>query len=90
MSTPLTLASGAAELPLIAVGGVFLFLIVSTIVGGVTRIHRTRQREESRREIAAYIAEGSMTPDDAERILEAGMKSWERPKRRPSHPGASA
>lgn len=34
-----------------------------------------RQREQSRREIAAYVAEGSMTPDDAERILNAEPKA---------------
>jgi hypothetical protein len=29
-------------------------------------------RERTRREIAAYIAEGSMTPDQGERLLAAG------------------
>ena len=28
-------------------------------------------RERSRREIAAYIAEGSMTPDQGERLMRA-------------------
>lgn len=33
------------------------------------RLEQTRAREETRRELAAYVAEGSMTPEDAERIL---------------------
>lgn len=33
---------------------------------------RTREREQSRREIAAYVAEGSITPDDAVRLMAAG------------------
>lgn len=35
-------------------------------------------REESRREIAAYVAEGSMSPADAEKLLAADMPVWER------------
>ncbi len=35
-------------------------------------------REESRREVAAYVAEGSMSPEDAEKILAADMPVWER------------
>lgn len=38
--------------------------VVRAIVG--------RARERSRRELAAYVAEGSMTADEAERILHAG------------------
>lgn len=39
------------------------------------KIARTLARERTRREIAAYIAEGSMTPEQGERL----MKSGERP-----------
>lgn len=35
-------------------------------------------REESRREIAAYVAEGSMSPDDAEKLLAADKPLWEK------------
>jgi len=34
--------------------------------------------EESRREIAAYVAEGSMSPEDAEKLLAAGVPARER------------
>ncbi len=32
----------------------------------------TRQREQTRREVAAYIAEGSMTPEQGRDLLAAG------------------
>lgn len=32
----------------------------------------SRERERTRRELAAYVAEGSMTPDDAAKMLSAG------------------
>lgn len=41
---------------------------IKTIAG----VFRTRERERSRREIAAFIAEGSMTPEQGERLLRAG------------------
>lgn len=44
---------------------------ISIIFGCMYAISNRRQREQSRREIAAYVAEGSMTPQDAERILKA-------------------
>ncbi|MCC5824201.1 MAG: hypothetical protein LAT64_12685 [Phycisphaerales bacterium] len=46
--------------------------VVAIVFGTITKSYRHRQTEKSRREIAAYIAEGSMTPQDGERILKAG------------------
>ncbi len=43
--------------------------IVGIVAGTLSSMHRTRARERSRREIAAYIAEGSMTPEQGERLL---------------------
>lgn len=59
------------------------FLIVMAAAGGlvgltavvacsVRSIAESRAREHSRREIAAYIAEGSMTPEQGERLMAAG------------------
>ena len=45
--------------------------IVAILSSALTRIVRTRSREGSRREIAAYIAEGSMTPEQGERLMRA-------------------
>lgn len=57
-------------IPLIIAGSILIGLsikgIVSIISGGA--------RERTKREIAAYIAEGSMTPEQGERILKAGNK----------------
>lgn len=56
---------------------VFLATLIATsilIAAGLktmTLIIVNTARERSRREIAAYIAEGSMTPDQGERLLKA-------------------
>lgn len=63
----------------IAVGGGIALAVIAIVTGSVSSILRTRAKEQSRREIAAYVAEGSMSPADAERILDAGMRRWERP-----------
>lgn len=48
--------------------GWFIYIVMSAIKSA----NRTKQREESRREIAAYIAEGSMSPEQGERLMAAG------------------
>ncbi|RMH23547.1 MAG: hypothetical protein D6693_11325 [Planctomycetota bacterium] len=57
-------------IPLIAIVGGFSVAIISTIVCTIGKIAKTRAYEQSRREIAAYIAEGSMSPEEGERILD--------------------
>ncbi|MGP1272204.1 MAG: hypothetical protein ACTS22_02605 [Phycisphaerales bacterium] len=47
---------------------------VAIVFGMIAGISQRRQVERSRREIAAYIAEGSMTPEEGERLLNAGPK----------------
>jgi hypothetical protein len=56
------------------VGVVFgcFIAMLAILVGGIRSTIRTRQREQSRREIAAYIAEGSMTAAEGERLMAAG------------------
>lgn len=54
------------------VGGVVA--VIAIVFDTMQKVLTTRQREQTRREVAAYVAEGSMTPDDAERILRAGRK----------------
>lgn len=58
-------------IPIVAIIGVFSCGIVSLIAVNLRHIAVRRAEEESRREIAAYIAEGSMTVDDGERLLKA-------------------
>lgn len=65
-----------AKIPtsLIAIGGGLSVVVIWIIAATVDSVLKTRAREAIRREIAAYVAEGSMTPDDGARLLEAGRK----------------
>ncbi len=53
---------------------VILGCIAITIVAMATVYYhqKNKLREKTKQEIAAYVAEGSMTPEDAERIINAG------------------
>lgn len=55
----------------VVAGAIALTGIVSS---AIVRISRDAARERSRREIAAYIAEGSMTPEQGERLMQAGRQ----------------
>ncbi|HEX8877056.1 MAG TPA: hypothetical protein VF777_09930 [Phycisphaerales bacterium] len=69
----LTLANDAELLiPIIAIVGGVGAWIVHMIMWTIKETHSTKQREQSRREIAAYIAEGTMTPEQGERLMAAG------------------
>ncbi|MCA9287054.1 MAG: hypothetical protein KDA05_00630 [Phycisphaerales bacterium] len=68
----LTLGSSMGEvIPVVAIACTAGVAVISIIMGTVTSATKTRQRERTKRELAAYVAEGSMTPDEAERILKA-------------------
>ena len=70
-----TLASFDPEMiPIVAIVGGLGVAVVAIIAGTIKGSLDRKQIEESRREIAAYVAEGSMTPEDAERILAAKPK----------------
>lgn len=58
-------------------------VVMSFLIGGgviwvafasIVELFKSVSRERTRREIAAYIAEGSMTPEQGERLLRAGEK----------------
>ncbi len=51
--------------------------IVGMISSLITNVFRSINQERSRREIAAYIAEGSMTPEQGERLMRARASSDE-------------
>lgn len=59
----------------IFMGGGILVALTAIITSAITKVAQTRHREESRREIAAYVAEGSIAPDDAAKLLASG-NSW--------------
>ena len=72
---PMMLASIPDEaVALLAVGGAFVVAIIWIVAATADSMMKTRAREASRREIAAYVAEGSMTPEEGARLLEAGRK----------------
>lgn len=57
---------------------VMSFLVTGGVIwvalASVVEVFKSVARERTRREIAAYIAEGSMTPEQGERLLRAGEK----------------
>jgi hypothetical protein len=55
-------------IPTLIAGTVVLVVLFRSIVSMVSSV----SRERTRREIAAYIAEGSMTPEQGERLMKAG------------------
>ena len=84
LESTLSLASISSSemIPLVALGGGLCVVAIAIVAGTLNSISSRKQREESRREIATYVAEGSMTPENAERILESGMPKWEKAERR--------
>lgn len=58
---------------LIVIIGLMVIGVVCLVVYEIRKASMHRQTEQTRREIAAYVAEGSISPQDAERILKARM-----------------
>ena len=54
------------------VGGVIA--VLGIIFGSAVSIAKSKEVERTKRELAAYIAEGSMTPADAERLIRADQE----------------
>lgn len=51
-------------------------IAVTAILAGVAnKVLIARTRERTRQEVAAYVAEGTMTADEGERLLNAGTKN---------------
>ena len=65
-------------IPLLVIGGGMLIVIVAISFGVMQRIMETKAREATKRELAAYVAEGSMTPEDAEALIKSDMPSQKR------------
>ena len=67
------LASDVGEPAMVVLfGGGFVVAIVAIIAEAFRKTAQTKAREESRREIAAYVAEGTISPDDAAKLLASG------------------
>jgi hypothetical protein len=57
-------------IPLLIAGGIVFVVAIKSFAN----VLRTFARERTRREIAAFIAEGSMSPEQGERLMKAGSK----------------
>lgn len=66
------LITSSKLIPLVAITGGCLVAFFAVVSGAISTAVRTNARERTRREIAAYIAEGSMTPEIGERLINAG------------------
>lgn len=70
-------ATLASESEVMFVGAMTVALVA--VVGNLAhKIMRSRAREQTKREIAAYVAEGSMTPEEGERLIKADQTQWDR------------
>ena len=61
--------------PIIAISGGLLVALIGIIGATIRGTLGTRAREQTKRELAAYIAEGTMRPEDAERILTSDTRA---------------
>jgi len=57
---------------IIVMGVIGVVAIFWIAIASFIQLIKNIMREKTRREIAAYIAEGSMTPEQGERLLVAG------------------
>lgn len=60
--------------PIVAVGGGALIAVVYIMFTAAFKMSRSRDMERSRREIAAYVAEGTISSEEGERLMNAGEK----------------
>lgn len=72
----LTLAAIDENLiPMVAIVGGLTVAAMWMVVHHVSELAKAKAREVTRREVAAYVAEGSISPEDAVAILTAGNES---------------
>jgi hypothetical protein len=63
----------ANNMYVVVVALICLAVVANSLFRAVTEVLTSSAREKSRREIAAYIAEGSLNPDQGERIMKADV-----------------
>ena len=68
------LIDGGMVIPLVVIVLGCATGMVAIIATACTRATVSRHREQTRREVAAYVAEGTISPDDAVAMLNAGSK----------------
>ena len=55
-----------------------LAMLSNSLIRALTSILTTQSNERSRREIAAYVAEGSLSPEQGERLVRADVSAESR------------
>lgn len=65
---------GEDELKAIVICGGLLLAFVAVVASAVHKTVVGKQRELTRRELAAYVAEGSMSSDDAAKLMADNAK----------------
>lgn len=59
-------------IPLVAIAGGLAVGAIAILCGTITSAMKVKAREATKRELAAYVAEGSIDPDKAVELLKAG------------------
>ncbi|OAB61223.1 hypothetical protein AY599_28315 [Leptolyngbya valderiana BDU 20041] len=72
---PMVTGVDPSFIALVAIVGGVLVLSILFFMAFLQAILKDRQKEMTTREIAAYVAEGSISSEDAERILH-GSRPW--------------
>jgi len=54
---------------LVAVGGGMIVAFIWIVTSAAAKATRTKETERTRREIAAYVAEGTISPEQGERMM---------------------
>jgi hypothetical protein len=66
-------------IPVVAIIGGCAVGTAAIIGGAASSIVKSRAREHTKRELAAYVAEGLIDPDKAVSMMNAGTLRWEKP-----------
>jgi hypothetical protein len=72
------IVDGGQIIPLVAIVLGCFTGMVGIVFGSVSGIAKTRAREQTRRDLGAYVAEGSIRPEDAVAMLNAGRSLEEK------------
>jgi hypothetical protein len=62
----------------VVISVICLAILSNSLIRALTSILTTHSRERSRREIAAYVAEGSLSPEQGERLVRADVSGQAR------------
>ena len=63
------------HLYIVVIAVISLAVLANSLIKAVTSILDTQAKERSRREIAAYIAEGSLSAEQGERLVRADVSA---------------